>query len=77
MGPKTAVLEVRGVGLMIGVELVDGDVAHAMQQACLAKGLIVLTAGPAGNVLRLIPPLNLTDEEADAGVTILCEALTA
>ena len=70
-----SVLEVRGVGLMVGIELIDGEAAHEMQQACLARDLIVLTAGPQSNVLRLIPPLTLTDEEADTGVTILCEAL--
>jgi 4-aminobutyrate aminotransferase len=70
-----SVLEVRGIGLMIGVELVDGDMARAVQHACLANGLIVLTAGPQANVLRLIPPMTLTDDEADEGVTTLCEAL--
>ena len=70
-----AVVDVRGVGLMIGVELVDEDAAHAVQQACLAAGLIILTTGPAGNVIRLIPPLNLTDEEAAHGMGILRAAL--
>src|SRR5207302_7092004 len=59
-----SVLEVRGIGLMIGIEFVDGETAGAVQQRCLAEGLIVLTAGPQASVLRLIPPLNLTDAEA-------------
>jgi 4-aminobutyrate aminotransferase len=72
-----AVIEVRGVGLMIGVELVDADVANAVQQSCLAAGLIILTTGPKGNVIRLIPPLNLTDQEAAHGMGILCAALAS
>ena len=72
-----AVREVRGVGLMIGVELADTATADAVQKRCLEAGLLVLTCGPHGEVLRLIPPLTITDAELDEGLAILTDALTA
>ena len=73
----SSVLEVRGLGLMIGVELADAAVAAGVQRACLDEGMIVLTCGPAENVLRLIPPLTITDDEADLALAILERALVA
>jgi 4-aminobutyrate aminotransferase len=66
-----SVLQVRGMGLMIGVELVDAAAAEAVQKRCLDDGLIVLTCGPADNVVRLAPPLTLGDEELEHGLDIL------
>jgi 4-aminobutyrate aminotransferase len=70
-----AVTDVRGIGLMIGVELRDKEVAERVQARCLADGLVVLTCGPDENVLRLVPPLTLSDDELDLGLTILEHAL--
>jgi acetylornithine/N-succinyldiaminopimelate aminotransferase len=67
------VVEVRGLGMIIGVVL-KGDARPAVD-ACLAQRLLV--NGTAGNVLRLLPPLNLTREEADAGLKIIEGALRA
>ena len=72
-----AVVEVRGIGAMIGVELADKARAEAVQQRCLEAGVIVLTCGPDGNVLRLIPPLTMTDAELDQGLEVLSTALMA
>jgi 4-aminobutyrate aminotransferase len=69
------VLDVRGVGLMIGVQLRDKAAAATVQRRCLADGLIVLTCGPGEDVLRLIPPLTITDDELDHGLAILTAAL--
>jgi 4-aminobutyrate aminotransferase len=69
------VVEVRGIGGMIGVELRDKAAAEAVQARCLADGVIVLTCGPEGNVLRLIPPLTISDDELDHGLTVLERAL--
>ncbi|MGH8975062.1 MAG: aspartate aminotransferase family protein, partial [Acidimicrobiia bacterium] len=68
-------VEVRGVGLMIGVELADREDAEAVQARCLAAGLIVLICGPGENVLRLIPPLTVTDAEMEQALSILVDAL--
>jgi len=70
-----AVREVRGVGLMIGVELAGGDAADAVQRRCLDDGVLVLNCGPHGEVLRLIPPLTITDADLDRGLTVLLAAL--
>jgi 4-aminobutyrate aminotransferase len=74
---RSGVREVRGVGLMIGVELARAATAAAVQQACCAEGLLVLTCGPAENVVRIIPPLNVTDDELERGSAILGRALAA
>jgi 4-aminobutyrate aminotransferase len=71
----SSVVEVRGVGAMIGIELTDQPTAAAVQQQCIDNGVIVLTCGPDGNVLRLIPPLTMTDEELDHGLAVLAKAL--
>jgi 4-aminobutyrate aminotransferase len=71
------VTEVRGIGLMIGLELRSKDVASRVQARCLADGLVVLTCGPDENVLRLVPPLTLSDDELDLGLTILEHSLSA
>jgi 4-aminobutyrate aminotransferase/(S)-3-amino-2-methylpropionate transaminase len=72
-----AVAEVRGVGAMIGVELTDQPTAEAIQQRCFANGVLVLTCGPDSNVLRLIPPLTMSDDELDHGLAVLGKALQA
>ena len=51
--------------------------ADAVREACLAEGLLVLTCGPGENVLRLIPPLNVSDDDLRLGLDILERALQA
>ena len=63
------VRDVRGYGLMIGVELDTKERLSKVTAACKAKGLLVLTAGES--VLRLMPPLNITAEQIDAGLEII------
>ncbi len=70
--PET-VVDVRGRGLMIGIELPDHDAAEALEQACFRAGLLVLTCGPAA--VRLAPPLVVTPEQADLAVDLLAGAL--
>jgi 4-aminobutyrate aminotransferase len=75
--------DVRGRGLMIGVELVrDRETKEratterdALVKACFARGLLVLGAGR--NAIRLAPPLVFTRQQADTAVEILDEALSA
>jgi 4-aminobutyrate aminotransferase len=74
---RASVLEVRGVGMMIGIELDSAATAAAVQRQCFDDGVLVLTCGPADNVLRVIPPLNLTDGEAEQASAILGRALAA
>jgi acetylornithine/succinyldiaminopimelate/putrescine aminotransferase len=66
-----AVTEVRGMGLMWGLQL-TGGAADVMVRA-REKGVLVLTAGP--DVVRLLPPLTISDEDLDHGLELLREAL--
>jgi 4-aminobutyrate aminotransferase/(S)-3-amino-2-methylpropionate transaminase len=74
--------EVRGRGAMIAVELVkagttepDADLAKAVAAAAHAQGVIVLTCGTYGNVLRFLPPLSILDELLADGLDVLHAAL--
>ncbi|MEO1061909.1 MAG: aminotransferase class III-fold pyridoxal phosphate-dependent enzyme [Actinomycetota bacterium] len=66
------ITEVRGRGLMIGIELPDGHTATALEQACFRWGLLILTCGP--RAVRLAPPLVVTAEQADTAVEIIADA---
>ena len=69
--------EVRGLGSMLALELVEqsGEASKAVTVAAREKGLILLSCGLYGNVIRLLPPLSATDEELERGLAILEEAL--
>lgn len=76
------VLEVRGRGLMIGVEIgqpesaePDAVLARDLLEATKVRGLLIGRGGLYANVLRISPPLTLTEEEADEGLAILADAL--
>jgi diaminobutyrate-2-oxoglutarate transaminase len=76
---SSVIAEVRGRGLMIGVEIVDPHgtpdargvrrpsptVARRIQSHCFDEGLIVEVGGVHGNVVRFLPPLTITDAEVD------------
>jgi 4-aminobutyrate aminotransferase len=70
-----SIVDVRGVGFMIGIELVDDVVAETVQKKCLDDGLLILVCGAEGNVVRLIPSLTVTDDEIAEGIRILTSAL--
>jgi len=74
--------DVRGRGAMLAVEFVlpggdepDAATTKAVAAACHAAGLIVLTCGSWGNVLRLLPPLAIGDELLAEGIDALVEAI--
>jgi 4-aminobutyrate aminotransferase-like enzyme len=71
--------EVRGLGSMIAFEFAERvpDRAMAVVDAAFERGLILLSCGLFGNVIRLLPPLNITPEELDEGLAILEESLGA
>jgi 4-aminobutyrate aminotransferase len=79
--------DVRGLGLMVALELVrpgvgdgrvpDPELTKRIQAEALARKLIVLTAGTYVNVIRIIPPLVTTAEEVDLALGILDESLSA
>jgi 4-aminobutyrate aminotransferase len=64
--------EVRGLGLMIGVEFEDAETADAVEVACFERGALVLRAGDA--TIRMAPPLVITEAQAATGLRIFEEA---
>ena len=74
-------VEVRGTGLFIGAEFRDadgeplGDLVDDLQDYCFEHGVLVWKAGRHGNVLRLLPPLVLTEELADIALDVIVEGI--
>ncbi|MBY5010771.1 acetylornithine transaminase [Streptococcus suis] len=72
LGNLPTVVAIRGLGMMIGIQ-VTSDLGTIVTQA-RKNGLIVLTAG--SDVIRLLPPLTITEEEIEKAVSILAECLS-
>ncbi|MFP3323233.1 aspartate aminotransferase family protein [Planococcus sp. SIMBA_160] len=77
-----AIREVRGVGLMIGIELMDpktkrpdGKAVMEVLDDCLKQGVLFYLCGNSGEVIRMIPPLTVTQEQIDEGIKVLDQAL--
>lgn len=71
--------DVRGQGLMMATEIIkdgkpDKATATAVQQACLARNLLLLTCGTYGNVIRWIPPLVVEKEQIEEAIEIFKNA---
>ncbi|MEI6230313.1 MAG: aminotransferase class III-fold pyridoxal phosphate-dependent enzyme, partial [Actinomycetes bacterium] len=82
---KTGVIgDIRGRGAMIAVELVkkgthtpDAELTGAIAKACHAQGVVVLTAGTYGNVLRFLPPLVMPMHLLEEALDIIEEAFVS
>jgi 4-aminobutyrate aminotransferase/(S)-3-amino-2-methylpropionate transaminase len=77
--------DVRGLGAMIGLELVRDrktkepapDESKKLVKFCHEHGLILLTCGRYGNVIRTLMPLVITDDQLDEGLTIIERAFAS
>lgn len=76
--------DVRGRGAMIAAEFVDpvtgapdAALTSAVAKAAIAEGVIVLTCGTYGNVIRFLPPLSISDELLGEGLDVVAAALAA
>jgi 4-aminobutyrate aminotransferase len=67
------VTDVRGRGLMLGLELKTPELANRLVQSAFERGLLLLTAG--SRAVRISPPLVLTEDEAATGLEIIASAL--
>ncbi len=74
--------EIRGLGAMLGLEFVKGpdkepaaDEAKQLAAYCLDKGLLILVCGSYGNVVRVLAPFVITDEQLEKGLAILEDGL--
>jgi 4-aminobutyrate aminotransferase/(S)-3-amino-2-methylpropionate transaminase len=78
-----AIGDVRGLGAMVAFELVknndphqpDADLAKKLISACAENGLLIITAGTSGNVIRVLSPLTITTSQLQRGLTILRKQL--
>jgi len=77
------ILEFRGKGLMLAIETVqpgsmepDGARASRLSEECKKRGLLIGKGGLYGNVLRIAPPLSVTEEEIDTAAQIITESVT-
>lgn len=79
----TTVAEVRGRGAMIAIELVDdnnqpnADLTAKVAKTCREQGVLILTCGLDGNVIRLLPPLVINESTLRDGLQVLAEAIRA
>ena len=74
--------EIRGLGAMLGLEFVKGenrepaaDEAKQLAAYCLGQGLLILVCGSYGNVVRILAPFVITDEQLEKGLSIMEEGL--
>ena len=74
--------EIRGLGAMIGIEIIDektGDPdkerTNRIHQTALENGLIMITAGTFGNVIRTLMPLTIDEDTLNEGIDILINTL--
>lgn len=81
-GPHGPIGDVRGRGGMLAIELVrpgtsapDPEATKAVAAACLAEGVLVLTCGTYGNVIRLLPPLVIDENLLLEGIDVLAAAI--
>jgi 4-aminobutyrate aminotransferase len=72
---NSLVTDIRGIGLMIGVDFVDADAAADVEVEAFKRGLLVLTCGDRG--VRMSPPLVVNAEEIKTAVRIFAEAAAA
>jgi diaminobutyrate-2-oxoglutarate transaminase len=69
--------DVRGRGMMQGLDVVDGALAKRVQADAFEAGLLVGPCGTGGRVLKLIPPLTIPDDDLDEGLDLLEAAITS
>ena len=63
--------------MMQGVDVVDGALAKAAQDASFQNGLLIGPCGTGGRVIKLIPPLTIPDDDLAEGLDILEKAITS
>lgn len=72
-----AEIQVSGRGMIHGLRFAPAELGPRVSAAAFELGLLVETAGPADEVVKLLPPLTIADDELDRGLTLLGEAVSA
>ena len=67
--------DVRGRGLFLGAECHSREQAHAIKEALVARGVLISTDGPNDDVLKIKPPLVISEADCDRFLEALCDVL--
>lgn len=67
--------DIRGLGLMLGLELENGQIVKKVRSEALKEGLVLISCGKDDQVIRLVPPLNIKASQVNAAIQILDKAL--
>jgi 4-aminobutyrate aminotransferase/(S)-3-amino-2-methylpropionate transaminase len=78
-----AIGDIRGMGAMIGIEFVknrdhkqpDGELCSKIVKGCAEEGLVLLSAGMYKNVIRILSPIVISDEQLNTGLDILIQQI--
>ncbi|WP_422745222.1 diaminobutyrate--2-oxoglutarate transaminase [Mycobacterium sp. WMMD1722] len=70
-------VQARGRGMAQGLKFADAPVAAAVSRAAFERGLLVETSGPSDEVVKLLPPLNISGLDLTAGTDVLADSVTA
>jgi diaminobutyrate-2-oxoglutarate transaminase len=69
-------VQVRGKGMIIGLDVLTGERAKAIVDNCFKAGLIIASCGTGGRVVKLIPPLTIPEDDLAEGLKILVDVTT-
>jgi diaminobutyrate-2-oxoglutarate transaminase len=70
-------IRTRGRGMVHGLAFAKGELAREVSSAAFDRGLLVETSGREDEVVKLLPPLTITDAEVDQGLALLADAMQA
>ncbi len=65
---SSSIVSIRGIGMIWGIEFVDGEVARNISKMMFEEGVIVETCGDNGQVIKLLPPLTISNENLRSGL---------
>ena len=74
---ESEVAEVRGRGMIQGIEFKNSNVARAVSHHAFESGLLIETAGPSDEVLKTVPPLTIAPDQLAKGLEIVRESVNA
>jgi diaminobutyrate-2-oxoglutarate transaminase len=69
-------VQVRGKGMIIGLDVLTGERAKTIVDNCFNAGLLIASCGTGGRVIKLIPPLTIPEEDLNEGLKILVDVAT-
>jgi len=68
-------IQLRGRGMILGLDVGSGDKAKAIVEQCFQEGLLVSACGSGGRVIKFIPPLTIDDADLKQGLKTLCDII--